>query len=104
MAVLAFHADAAAVRLGQVLAQIQPEADALDAPMLLRTDPMEPLEHLAELLLRDSDALIRDGDPDLVAVAGNPKRDGAALRRVFDRVAQEVAHDLLDALLVGVDH
>ena len=78
------------------------EAGPLDVACLDVLHAGISVEDLLELLRRNAHPVIRDGERHGPIGALGPDLDGAAARRVFDGVAQEVRDDLREP--VGVAH
>src|SRR5690606_31773374 len=98
---LAAGRERAAVRFGDAPGDGQTQARAPDLA-LARADLLVLLEDRVELVGRDPDAGVGDGDADALAVrvVADADRHAAALGEL-DRVAQQVGHDLADALAVA---
>src|SRR5579864_2094564 len=61
----------------------------------------EWLEHVGEILWSDAIASVADRELDHAVFGGNGGRDETAGRSVTDRVADQIAHDLIQALRVS---
>src|SRR5690606_21415682 len=90
---LALNLDRPAVRLDNQLGDGQPQPGAGDRSVG-RFDAVELVENARLLLWPDAHALIRHADLHAAIYPSHGYRYRAAIRRVFDRVGDEVAHDL----------
>src|SRR5262245_29437259 len=99
---LAFCPDLTAMRLDQVAADVQAEADGLDRATA-GLDAIETLEQALEVLGRDADALIADAyAQQALFVGADAGAHVATARRVFDGVVDQIGEHLLDAHGVGI--
>src|SRR5687768_2237907 len=64
---------------------------------------MEALEYLAQLIGRDADAAVADSRDERVALIVDRDRDVAPFRRILDRVLEQIAEDLLEAIAIAGD-
>ena len=64
---------------------------------------VKPLKEPGQILFGYADAVVGDGDIDLLALGAGGDVDFAAVGGVFDGVGDDVHDDLLDALPVAVD-
>src|SRR5581483_6423026 len=64
---------------------------------------MEPFEDLAPCFGRDAGSSVADRDDDVARVAADAHFDGAVLRRELDRVAEQMAERLPQAIAVALD-
>ena len=64
---------------------------------------VEALENTAPVGLGNADAVVRNLHPDRFSLAAGGDADMAAVGRIFDGVAKDVEHDLLDAPAVAHD-
>src|SRR5438477_1296201 len=94
------HPDAAAVLLDDPLADGQAQAQASEGGSL-RT--AEALEDGLLALARDANTAIGDRDLDVFALGIDRDLDLPSLRRVADRVGDQVVEHLLDAVAIGED-
>ena len=67
----------------------------------LAFDLLERPPELAQRVLRDADAVVLDGDGDVVAAHAPAHRDLAAVGRELHRIGQEIEHDLLERAAIG---
>src|SRR6185437_15917464 len=91
----------AAVGLDDGAADIQTQAQAREAPPPgVVIGLVKALEYEIELFGGDADALIGQADRDAVRLPSRGQRDGSALRRVLERVVQQVGEHLRDAVAI----
>src|SRR5262249_23586324 len=83
---LALEPEAPARLLDQGLHDRQAEAGALLAPRMRIVGLAERLQHLGDVLGRDPDAAIGDGELHLIAVLARREQHAAALRRELHRI------------------
>jgi hypothetical protein len=72
-----------------------------------RTDgvcPIPPFEDMTAVRLRYADSVIADRNRRIAAVGADVDVDFSTVRRVFDRVADQILQNPLDAALVVIDH
>lgn len=62
---------------------------------------VEAIEHLGHVLRRDADALVPDGDAEIVAVRRQLEADRSTRRRVLVGVLDQVQQHLLEAIALG---
>src|SRR5579883_3610090 len=81
------------------------EGEAEPRPRLprLRIAALEFLEDARLVLARDADAIVGDDERHLLGLAAGGEADGAAGRREFDGVRDEVEERLLEAPLIRGD-
>src|SRR5437588_9646417 len=103
LAVVALDPDAAFEAAHQLAADVEAEARAADAARHVRVEAIELLEDAPALGDRDAEALVRDRPADAALSLRHLDRDGAAFRRVLDRVLDQVHEHLAELLLVGRD-
>src|SRR5437899_4772708 len=103
LARLAFHPDAAAVQLDELLGQRQAESGAFLLLRVIAPDLAELLEHGLMIFGRDADPGVADRDLEPAGIAMRRYVDAAAVGRELDRVGQEVDEDLLHLALVGLN-
>src|SRR5207237_9562762 len=77
LAGFALHHDAAAVQGHQLLHDAEADAGALETARRRRLDLHESVEDPVEVMRRDPDALVGDGDPDPFPVAAHRDHHGA---------------------------
>ena len=89
----------------QLTADVQPEAEALAAGLAAAGHLVEAVEDVPDGLGRDALAGIghRDGHGPLPRQVPGRDRDGAAGLGELERVAEQVAEDLVDPATVGHD-
>jgi hypothetical protein len=96
--------DAAAEERRELAAERQPEARALHAALQRARHLRELLEHHLEVLEGDADARVRHRERDRAAVRVEARGDlDRPAFRELERVRDEVAKDLRDLALVGVE-
>ena len=82
----ALDLDAPAVSAHDALDHRQSEADILARGGAHALDPIEPLEDVRQMIQRDAAPGIADSNQNALLVIGRCKLDGAAGRRVRERV------------------
>ena len=91
------------VQDGQPLREGEAEAGAGVFARELAVELHEGLEKLLEVLRRDADAGVPDGEDDLALAGRDLEAEFAAARRELAGVAEQVDEDLLELALVGLD-
>src|SRR4051794_32473694 len=79
----------------------QPQAGATQLARAGLVDAVEPLEDARQLRLGDADAGVANLQAATAVLRPPGQADRAPLRRVLQRVVDEVVEDLADRLLVG---
>src|SRR5690606_8205575 len=95
---LALGTDGPAVELDEVPDDGEPEPEAAVLSGRRAVDLPEALEDEREMLRVDADTGVDDRDRDHAREAAGGEAHGAARGGVTDRVAEQVPHDLLDAI------
>src|SRR5690554_6697045 len=95
--------DSPVVRGDDGVREVQAEAGPLGAAGERVIDPMEALENALELVRGDAAALVADGEVHLFIVVSAAYDDVAALRRILDRVAEQIVDHLTQPRLVAGD-
>src|SRR5439155_21545936 len=95
--------EAAVHALDELAADVEPQAAAAHAAGLLRVEAVELLEDPLALGARDPQPLVRDLDEALAVLRVEPNLDLAALRRVLDRVVDQIDEHLPQLVLVAED-
>jgi hypothetical protein len=88
---------------GDVLDDREPEPGTAGGSVPGRVDAVEPLEDPVQLVVRDADALVHDGDLDHVPVRLGRHQHRRVVARVGDRVGHEVGHGRGHLFLVAED-
>ena len=88
---LTLDADRTAVRLHDLMGDVEPEPEALLRP---RTALLETFEDAGAPLRRDPRAVIAEGEPSAPRVSLDRQLDEGT-RGITDRVLEEVRHDLI---------
>src|SRR5574340_1429572 len=101
-ALLAFRPNAASVQGHDLAADRKPKPGAFDGAVS-QSRPGVAVENLFKHTGLDSDSLVADGDDDLRAFDARLNQDLAAFGRVLDGVAQQVEHDLREAVPIAVN-
>ena len=83
------------------LAMARPRPEPWCRLVKLAFDLLERPPELAQRVPWDADAVVLDGDGDLVAAHAPAHRDLAAVRREFHRIGQEIERDLLERAAIG---
>src|SRR5438132_333135 len=65
---------------------------------------MKSLEDVSQLVGGDSHSAIADRSDDLIASIVDVDENLASLRRIFDRVLEQISEDLLETIAVAGDH
>src|SRR5207302_9872305 len=97
---VALDPDAAVEAAHELAADVEAEAGAADAARHVRVEPVELLEDPPALGRRDAEALVRDGPAHTTLAAEDLHLDRSSVRRVLDRVLDEVDQHLAQLLLV----
>jgi hypothetical protein len=97
-------ADLASVQVDDPLGDREPEPGAAVRGRAGLVGAVEALEHALGLRRRDARAAIEDLEPRVAVPPGGADEHARAGRRVADRVRDEVAEHLLQAMLVGVEN
>src|SRR5579875_2725246 len=88
--------DGSLVRFDDPPGHVQPQSQPLDL-LPLCAAPEEPLAELLLILGRDADALVANADDQRVPHVTGGDGDLPTVRRIFDGIAHQVVHDLLEA-------
>src|SRR5438445_8033643 len=99
----AFHPDLAPVHLHDLLNDREAEAGPGNRLRGTAADTAETLKHVADLVLWDADAGVGDAHQGELPLDPARKRDRPTLRRVLDRVVDQVADDLDQPVAVARD-
>ena len=83
--------------------QEEAEARSVDLSVVVVVHAVELLEDLAQVLLRNSKTLVLNAEEQRVALAGRVDNHVAAVRRVLDRVVEQVRENLVELVLVAND-
>src|ERR671933_922645 len=97
---LAFHREAAAVQLNDLLAYSEPQSTTPGGPRAIFIDSVEPVEEVREVLFGNAEPCIRDThghEGSVFQYANVHPRAGIG---VLDRVIEEVEQDLVNLLRV----
>ena len=92
---LAVDGDIAAVGLGDMFDDGQPQAGAAELAAARLVHPVEPFEQTGEMLFGDAHALVLEADLDFIVHGQRLDLDGAFGRAVLDRIVQQVHRGLL---------
>src|ERR1700676_858287 len=95
--------DLASVKARQLPAKVQAQTGTGQVISLRRRYPAESREQDRQVLPGDAHPMILDADPRDAPPVDDVDLDRAALRRILDRVADEVGDDRLDTLTVNPD-
>src|SRR4029079_11582894 len=93
--------DPAVHALDELAADVEAEAGAPDAAREVGVEPEELLEDARLLPGRDPEALVLDADPGAVSRLAQQDPHAAAVRRVLDRVVDEVRQHLAQLARAG---
>ena len=91
------------MQLGEALHHRQADAESAAPADRARLALHEELEDPGQDVARDTDAGIAHTQDAVTALARHADLDGAARRRVFDRVVEQVHDDLLQSHRIGID-
>src|SRR5262249_22451447 len=100
---LRLQPDVAAHAADELVADVEAEPGTADAAGHLRVDAVELLEDAALLVDGDPEALVANVEDHVALVRLDADLDHAAIRRVLDRVLDEVDEHLPDLVAVGLD-
>jgi len=92
-----------AVLFDDVLDDGQTQTKPLHLRALLKARPEILVEYAADFIARDTDTLVGHGDHDVHGLGASRDGDRGVLRRVLERVGQEIDEHLLDQVAVTVD-
>ena len=98
----ALRIDRSRMQPDELLHEREPDASAFVRSRAGAADAMKPLENMRQLCSGDSGAGVRDRQRHPLAVAAQP-HGNLPFEREFQRVRQQVQHDLLPHLAVDVD-
>lgn len=88
------------MRLDELLADVEPEPEAL---AVSRDTLPVPLEHVRELIRRDSGSGVAHGEANAGSTSRGTQSDPPAFGRELDGVGDEIRQHLEHALAVGQD-
>ena len=91
----------AAVRLDQVMGDGQADAAAARGPRTRFVNAVEAVEHVRQMLGRNTDARVGHGDLDLFTAAPRRHYDAATRRRGLERIAHQVEQHLAEPVLIA---
>lgn len=89
--------------LHQVVNQIKPEASAVDLSIVFVVNPMELLEYLRQVILRNTQAVVFDSNEDRWSLVFSVDLDFPAVGRILDRVVKQVREYLIQLVFVADD-
>ena len=95
--------DGAVVPLDDLLCNGEAEAGAAGFSRSGLVHPVKAVENAVAVFFRDTDTVIADLHPDGVCPGTGSDADMAAIGGIFDGVAENVHHDLLQAAAVAHD-
>src|SRR5207249_12250474 len=98
---LRFRADPAAGCFDQLFDDGQPDAGAAAGAVPGLLDPIEALEDVGQILLRDAVACVADADEDIAPPSLGRDRDQSAVRRVAGRVLEQIGEHLRQLVRLG---